>query len=70
MVERLKVWRKERASADGVPAYVVLHDRTLGAIAKDRPSSSAQLRTIEGIGPRKLDRYGAEILALVAASHP
>ena len=51
-----------------MPAYVVAHDETLAAIADDRPISMSQLRRIKGIGPAKLDQYGAEILAIVAAA--
>ena len=48
----------------GVPAYVILHDRTLAAIAQARPASLAELAHIGGIGAAKLDRYGATIVAL------
>ncbi|HEY0443276.1 MAG TPA: ATP-dependent DNA helicase UvrD2 [Candidatus Limnocylindrales bacterium] len=63
----LREWRAGRARAEGVPAYVVAHDQTLSAIADLRPSTMPALRRIHGMGPSKLDRYGAEILALVAA---
>jgi DNA helicase-2/ATP-dependent DNA helicase PcrA len=62
----LQEWRRERAKQDGVPAYVVAHDATLAAIAADRPESIAALRRIKGMGPIKLDQYGAEILTIVA----
>lgn len=68
LFDRLKAWRKERANADGVPAYVVFHDRTLVAIAEARPSTSEALLAIEGIGPAKLDRYAHEVLDLVAST--
>jgi superfamily II DNA helicase RecQ len=48
-----------------VPAYVVAHDTTLEAIAEARPGSAAALRRVKGLGPTKLERYGAEILAIV-----
>ena len=67
LLEALQVWRRERAKRDGVPAYVVAHDATLAAIADARPGSIAALRRTKGMGPTKLDRYGAEILAVVAA---
>ncbi|MEZ5100599.1 MAG: ATP-dependent DNA helicase UvrD2 [Thermoleophilia bacterium] len=59
----LKAWRKERARADGVPAYVVFHDRTLEEIARRAPRDRADLSTISGIGPAKLERYADEVLA-------
>ncbi len=66
LVDALKKWRLERARADGVPAYVVLHDSTLGTIAERRPTSRHELMGVPGIGPAKLDRYGDDILAVVA----
>ena len=67
LFDRLKRWRLERAKADGVPAYVVFHDATLGAIAEERPTSRAALSTISGIGPTKLERYADEVLEVVAS---
>jgi superfamily II DNA helicase RecQ len=48
-----------------VPAYVVFHDSVLQAIAAARPGSLRDLARISGVGPAKLERYGAEVLALV-----
>jgi DNA helicase-2/ATP-dependent DNA helicase PcrA len=66
LLAALQAWRRERAKRDAVPAYVVAHDATLAAIADDRPGSLAALRRVKGMGPIKLDAYGAEILAIVA----
>jgi DNA helicase-2/ATP-dependent DNA helicase PcrA len=66
VAEALRAWRRKRAEADGVPAYVVFNDRTLAALAERRPRSRGELLTVEGIGPAKLDRYGEELLALLA----
>jgi DNA helicase-2/ATP-dependent DNA helicase PcrA len=68
LMEALQLWRRDRARADAVPAYVVAHDATLLAIAEDRPRTLAALRRVKGMGPAKLESYGAEILAVVAAS--
>jgi DNA helicase-2/ATP-dependent DNA helicase PcrA len=65
-VEALTAWRARRAADDGVAAYVVAHDRTLQAIAERCPDSLEALGAIRGIGPTKLARYGAEILAVLA----
>jgi DNA helicase-2/ATP-dependent DNA helicase PcrA len=65
VVEALKAWRRERAKADGVPAYVVLHDSTLAEIAARTPCSLFELGTVKGMGPTKLERYGDEILAVL-----
>ena len=48
MFDRLKEWRRERASADGVPAYVVFHDKTLAEIAERKPRDWADLAAISG----------------------
>ena len=66
VAEALRAWRRKRAEADGVPAYVVFNDRTLAALAERRPRSRGELLAVEGIGPAKLDRYGDELLALLA----
>ncbi len=63
---RLKEWRKARARADGVPAYVIFHDTTLEEIAELLPKDWADLASISGVGPTKLERYGDEVLAVVA----
>jgi len=64
--ERLRAWRLERARVDGVPPYVVFHDTVLHAIADARPTSLGELSQIAGVGPAKLERYGSEVLALLA----
>jgi ATP-dependent DNA helicase RecQ len=61
----LRAWRSEVARNRGVPAYVVLHDATIDGIAASRPTTPEQLRDIPGIGDKKLERYGRELLALV-----
>jgi ATP-dependent DNA helicase RecQ len=62
LFERLRAWRLERARAEDVPAFVVCSDRTLRALAAARPADLAALADVPGIGPAKLDRYGAELL--------
>jgi ATP-dependent DNA helicase RecQ len=61
----LRAWRSEVARKRGVPAYVVLHDATIDGIATSRPTTLAQLRGIAGIGDKKLEHYGDELIALV-----
>ena len=58
-------WRAEIARKRGVPAYVVLHDATIDGIASSRPATLTQLRGIAGIGDKKLEHYGDELIALV-----
>jgi superfamily II DNA helicase RecQ len=65
LFERLRAWRTEAARRHGVPAYVIFHDVTLREIARARPPSLDALRGIPGVGARKLETYGAEIVGLV-----
>ncbi len=65
LLERLTSWRRERARADGVPAYVVADNKTLAAIAAQRPSNAAELLGVPGIGQRKVETYGEEILKTI-----
>src|SRR5213593_2896007 len=68
LFDRLKEWRRKRAQADGVPAYVVFHDRTLADIAERKPRDWADLAGIAGVGPAKLERYADEVLTVIAAN--
>jgi ATP-dependent DNA helicase RecQ len=70
LFQALRDWRRAQAEAKGVPAYVILHDATLKAIAALRPDHPAQLEAIPGIGARKLEAYGEQIVAVVAAAAP
>jgi ATP-dependent DNA helicase RecQ len=65
LMERLRAWRREVSAAQGVPAYVVFHDRTLAEIAGRRPGSLAELGQVPGVGPAKLERYGEQVLELL-----
>jgi DNA helicase-2/ATP-dependent DNA helicase PcrA len=64
---RLKAWRLDVAKEQKVPAYVVFTDNTLIAIAELRPDDEAALIAIPGIGARKLEQYGPDVLELVRA---
>jgi ATP-dependent DNA helicase RecQ len=65
----LRELRARLAREQNVPAYVIFHDATLRAIAAARPRTRAELADIAGVGERKLDRYGAALLALVENPH-
>jgi DNA helicase-2/ATP-dependent DNA helicase PcrA len=62
---QLKDWRLAAAKEQNVPAYIVFSDNTLIAIAELRPTDNASLIAIPGIGARKLEQYGPEVLELV-----
>jgi len=64
----LRSWRLQRSRRDNVPAYVVFNDSTLEQIAQHRPSNDRELLEINGIGPKRLEKYGAEILQVVTSA--
>ncbi|MBK7530914.1 MAG: DNA helicase RecQ [Piscinibacter sp.] len=61
----LKAWRAEVAREHNLPAYVVFHDATLAEMARDQPSSLDELGGISGVGAKKLEAYGREILRVL-----
>ena len=63
----LKAWRAEVARQHNLPAYVIFHDATLATIAQRAPQSLADLQGISGIGAKKLEAYGGEVLRVVTA---
>ena len=65
LLARLKAWRVEEAKRQGVPAYDILHDATLVAIAQVAPAELDGLAGISGIGQKRLERYGEAVLAIV-----
>jgi DNA helicase-2/ATP-dependent DNA helicase PcrA len=62
----LQRWRRERATADAKPPYVVFHNTTLAEIAARKPRDLWELGAVPGVGPAKLARYGNEVLAVVS----
>lgn len=65
LYDALVAWRRARARAADVPAYVVFDNKTLRLVAGTRPRSTSDLVALPGIGPVKADRYGTELLAVV-----
>jgi len=68
IVDALRAWRLDEARRNAVAPFVVLHDRTLIAIASELPGSPGELSSIPGIGPAKLASYGDAILSIVKGS--
>jgi DNA helicase II / ATP-dependent DNA helicase PcrA len=68
LFESLKQWRKQRADAESVPAFVVFSDATLEALAEVQPSDRKALLGINGIGAAKLERYADDVLAVLAGA--
>jgi ATP-dependent DNA helicase RecQ len=65
VLEALKAWRKRIAAENRIPAYCVFHDSTLIGIANRLPKTTQELQTVKGIGERKIENYGDEILKIV-----
>jgi RecQ family ATP-dependent DNA helicase len=68
LAARIKEWRAAEARRLRIPAYLVLHDRTVAALAQKRPKNPNQLLTIDGIGPAKVEKFGEAILELCTAA--
>lgn len=66
VVASLRSWRLETARTTGVPAYVILHDATIEALASLRPRTIDELLAVPGLGPVKANRYGPSLISLVA----
>jgi DNA helicase-2/ATP-dependent DNA helicase PcrA len=65
LFERLRDWRRRAAEEAGMPPYIVFSDRTLVEIAAKRPGTAGALSTVAGVGPKKLELYAADVLAIV-----
>ena len=65
LFDKLRWWRVETARTHNVPAYVIFPDATLREIARKSPQTLIALRAISGVGDKKLESYGAEILQLI-----
>lgn len=64
---RLRSWRREQSSLRGTPAYAILTDAALEAVAERAPRSEQELLEVPGIGPGKVASFGADLLALLGA---
>ena len=63
--DRLRLWRKERSDTEGIPAYCIMHTKTLVEIANTLPSTPRELAAIKGFGKNKTQKYGVEVLEIV-----
>lgn len=66
----LRAWRKAVAEHEGVPVYAVFTNEQLAEIVQRRVTTRAELAAIEGVGPARLERYGAAVLARLGAAPP
>lgn len=69
LAARIKEWRAGEAKRLRVPAYVVLHDRTVKALAQARPANPKQLLEIDGMGPAKVEKFGEVILEVCRSAN-
>lgn len=65
LLEVLKTWRSVEGKARSVPLYMIATNKTLDALATNKPTSTQQLMAIPGVGPKMAERYGAELLELI-----
>ncbi|WP_300404379.1 ATP-dependent DNA helicase UvrD2 [Nocardioides sp.] len=65
LFERLREWRKQRAAAEEIAAFMVFSNATLELVAELKPRTPVALKSISGIGPEKLEKYGPDLLELV-----
>ncbi|GMN02011.1 DNA helicase RecQ [Erythrobacter sp. MTPC3] len=65
LFDALREKRKELASANGIPAYIIFHDSVLRAMANEKPETLGAMGSIQGIGAKKLDTYGAEFCNVI-----
>lgn len=63
--ERLRDWRANTAKEHGVPAYVIFHDTTFRELVRLCPQSEDELRQVTGVGVRKLERYGDDLMEIL-----
>jgi ATP-dependent DNA helicase RecQ len=67
LATRIRAWRSSEAKRLRIPAYLLLNDRTLAALAQARPANPNQLLAVDGIGPAKVEKFGGILLELCAA---
>jgi len=70
LFNHLREWRSHTAHAEGIPPYLILTNRQLVAVVRKRPESPTALGHIDGVGPGKVERYGAAILQRLNGSPP
>ena len=68
LLEQLRRWRRTEVGNTGRPAFLVFSDATLAAIAQANPCKLSDLARVSGVGPEKLERYGAEVLAALGTA--
>ena len=70
LFDALRELRTEIAREQGVPPYIIFHDKTLNEMAEQQPVTLEQMRGINGVGEQKLQRYGERFLGLLCGQSP
>jgi ATP-dependent DNA helicase RecQ len=65
LFKRLREWRLALSKKTEVPSFIIFNDRTLVALARQKPTTMAELLTVSGIGQAKADKYGQEVLQVI-----
>lgn len=68
LLDRLWAWRREKASTEAVPPYIIAHNSMLRNLALTRPATTAMLAAVPGFGPARVEKYGPELLRLIAGT--
>ena len=66
VIARLKDWRSQISKENNVPAYIIMHDRTIIDISIKMPTTTTELQEVHGLGPTKIMRYGEQILDVIS----
>ncbi|MEA3397172.1 MAG: HRDC domain-containing protein [Chloroflexota bacterium] len=65
LLEKLRAWRLEKAHTQAVAPFMIFHNDHLRAIAAAQPETLETLRVVKGIGPKRLERYGEQLLQII-----
>jgi len=65
LFEALRAWRRDMAAEKSVPPYIIAHDKTLDAIAAAKPTTEKELLQIPGMGGKKVEQYGKDMLLVI-----
>jgi len=68
LLDQLKKWRSKTSKSQSVPAFVIMHDKTLKQIATLKPDTKNDLLAVDGIGKAKLEKYGDDVMEIVMAN--
>lgn len=68
LLDKLKKWRSKTAKTQSVPAFVIMHDKTLKQIATLKPDTKNDLLAVDGIGKAKLEKYGEDVMEIVSGN--